>query len=143
MSSVVVTIAAFAIFIWALVKQGDVGPLWKTPEVVYGTDRLVGSQLSWAMMRMVTSGIGGWAGGILYQSGMLQVVLLSQKYGSELCSSDFSRYAVHPGDQMWGQIFIIPICLFGSNILGIITTSCARGFYPDEPLLWLVDLFIP
>ncbi|KAE9405158.1 hypothetical protein BT96DRAFT_1015817 [Gymnopus androsaceus JB14] len=121
-SSVVVTIAAFAIFIWALVKQGDVGPLWKTPEVVYGTDRLTGSQLSWAMMRMVTSGIGGWAGGILYQS-------------------DFSRYAVHPGDQMWGQIFIIPICLFGSNILGIITTSCARGFYPDEPLLWkLYDL---
>jgi len=73
-------------------------------------------------MRMITSGIGGWAGGILYQS-------------------DFSRYAIHPGDQMWGQIFIIPICLFGSNILGIITTSCARGFYPDEPLLWkLYDL---
>lgn len=121
-SSVVVTIAAFTIFIWALAKQGDVGPLWKTPEVVYGVPRLTGSQLSWTMMRMVTSGIGGWAGGILYQS-------------------DFSRYAVHPGDQMWGQIFIIPICLLGSNILGIITTSCARGFYPNEPLLWkLYDL---
>ncbi|KAE9405891.1 hypothetical protein BT96DRAFT_988134 [Gymnopus androsaceus JB14] len=121
-SSVVVTITAFAIFIWALAKQGNVGPLWKTPEVIYGVPRLTGSQLSWTMMRMITSGIGGWAGGILYQS-------------------DFSRYAIHPGDQMWGQIFIIPICLFGSNILGIITTSCARGFYPDEPLLWkLYDL---
>ncbi|KIK64352.1 hypothetical protein GYMLUDRAFT_220841 [Collybiopsis luxurians FD-317 M1] len=121
-SSVIVTVAAFAIFIWAVVKQGDVGPLWKTPEEVYGVGRLTGSQLSWTMMRMITSGIGGWAGGILYQS-------------------DFSRYAVNPGDQMWGQIFIIPICLFGSNLLGIITTSCARGFYPDEPLLWkLYDL---
>ncbi|KAF7439810.1 hypothetical protein PC9H_000146 [Pleurotus ostreatus] len=121
-SSVVVTIAAFALFIWALAKQGNVGPLWSNPEVVYGTGRLKGSVLSWAMMRMISSGIGGWAGGILYQS-------------------DFSRYAVKSGDQIWGQVFIIPVCLFGSNILGIITTSCARGFYPDEPLLWkLYDL---
>ncbi|PPQ99769.1 hypothetical protein CVT24_009672 [Panaeolus cyanescens] len=121
-SSVLVTIAAFAIFIWALAKQGDIGPLWKHPEDVYGIGRLSGSTLSWTMMRMITSGIGGWAGGILYQS-------------------DFSRYAVQPGDQIWGQIFIIPICLFGSNILGIITTSCARGLYPEEPLLWkLYDL---
>ncbi|KAK7473185.1 hypothetical protein VKT23_001284 [Stygiomarasmius scandens] len=121
-SSVVVTIAAFAIFIWAVVKQGNAGPLWTNPEDVYGIGRLRGSQLSWTMMRMITSGIGGWAGRILYQS-------------------DFSRYAVNPGDQMWGQIFIIPVCLLGSNILGIVTTSCARGFYPDEPLLWrLYDL---
>ena len=49
---------------------------------------------------------------------------------------DFSRYAVNDGDQVWGQIFVIPLCLFGSNLLGIITTSCARGLYPDEPLLW-------
>ncbi|KAF5309169.1 hypothetical protein D9619_012709 [Psilocybe cf. subviscida] len=121
-SSVLVTIAAFTLFIWALAKQGNVGPLWNDPETVYGVGRLSGSKLSWAMMRMITSGIGGWAGGILYQS-------------------DFSRYAVHPGDQIWGQIFIIPVCLFGSNILGIITTSCARGFYPNDPLLWkLYDL---
>lgn len=74
------------------------------------------------MTRMITSGIGGWAGGILYQS-------------------DFSRYAAKPGDQLYGQIFIIPVCLLGTNVLGIVTTSCARGFYPDEPLLWkLYDL---
>ncbi|KAH8093863.1 NCS1 nucleoside transporter family [Cristinia sonorae] len=122
-SSVVVTIAAFALFIWALVKQGNAGPLWSHPEEVYGPGtRLSGSKLSWVMMRMISSGIGGWAGGILYQS-------------------DFSRYAAHPGDQIRGQVFIIPVCLLGSNILGIITTSCARGFYPDEPLLWrLYDL---
>ncbi|KAF8977043.1 permease for cytosine/purines, uracil, thiamine, allantoin-domain-containing protein [Cyathus striatus] len=121
-SSIIVAAAAFTIFIWALVKQGNAGPLWNNPEEVYGIGRLSGAQLSWAMMRMITSGIGGWAGGVLYQS-------------------DFTRYSEKPGDQIWGQIFVIPACQFGSNILGIITTSCARGFYPDEKLLWkLYDL---
>ncbi|KAF5364301.1 hypothetical protein D9756_001139 [Leucocoprinus leucothites] len=125
-SSVIVTIAAFAIFIWALVKQGNVGPLWHNPETETGQARLSGSKLSWAMMYMITRGVGGWAGGILYQS----------EY-----TPDFSRYAQKPGDQIWGQVFIIPVCLFGSNLLGIITTSCARGLYPEEPLLWkLYDL---
>lgn len=63
------TIAAIATFIWALVKQGDIGPLWKNPEQVYGIGRLSGSELSWTMMRMISSGIGAWAGGIMYQSG--------------------------------------------------------------------------
>ncbi|KAG1731542.1 permease for cytosine/purines, uracil, thiamine, allantoin-domain-containing protein [Suillus lakei] len=69
------------------------------------------------MMRCINSGIEGWAGCILYQS-------------------DFSQYAVCPGDQVHGQIFSIPLCLLGSNILGIVTMSCARGFYPNELLLW-------
>lgn len=92
------------------------------PILMYGIGNLQGSQLAWVMVKCINSGIGGWAGGILYQS-------------------DFSRYAVHPGDQVYGQILSIPLCLLGSNILGIITTSCARGFYPNEPLLWkLYDL---
>ncbi|KAF9471477.1 hypothetical protein BDN70DRAFT_845311 [Pholiota conissans] len=121
-SSAIVIVAAFSIFIWALAKQGNVGPLWHHPEAIYGVAPLTGARLSWAMMRLVTSGIGGWAGGILYQS-------------------DFSRYSAKPGYQIWGQVFVIPICLLGTNILGIITTSCARGFYPEGKLLWkLYDL---
>ncbi|KAG1862376.1 NCS1 nucleoside transporter family [Suillus tomentosus] len=121
-SAVLVLIAALAVFLWAFVKQGNGGPLFSNPEAVYGIGNLQGSQLAWVMVRCINSGIGGWAGGILYQS-------------------DFSRYAVHPGDQVYGQIFSIPLCLLGSNILGIVTTSCARGFYPNEPLLWkLYDL---
>ncbi|KAI0694040.1 permease for cytosine/purines, uracil, thiamine, allantoin-domain-containing protein [Cytidiella melzeri] len=117
-SSLVVIIAAIAIFIWALVKQGNGGPLFINPEAVYGVGELQGSRLGWVMMRCITSGIGAWSGGV-----------------------HFSRYARKSGDQMIGQIFIIPVCLLGSNILGIVTTSCARGFYPDEPLLWkLYDL---
>ncbi|KAK0236921.1 NCS1 nucleoside transporter family [Armillaria nabsnona] len=121
-SSVIVIIAALSVFIWAVIKQGNGGPLISNPETVYGIGELKGAALGWAMTRMITSGIGGWAGGILYQS-------------------DFSRYAAKPGDQLYGQIFIIPVCLLGTNVLGIVTTSCARGFYPDEPLLWkLYDL---
>ncbi|KAJ3554747.1 hypothetical protein NM688_g2946 [Phlebia brevispora] len=122
-SSALVTVTAFCVFIWALAKQGNGGPLFNNPEAVYGVGHLEGSTLGWVMMRCITSGIGAWSGGILYQS-------------------DFSRYAVNPGAQLYGQIFVIPLCLLGSNILGIVTTSCARGFYPDEPLLWkLYDLF--
>ena len=142
-SSVIVTIAAIATFIWALVKQGDIGPLWKNPEQVYGIGRLEGSELSWTMMRMISSGIGGWAGGIMYQSGKAILSVPRQLGGLQGSPSgllDFSRYAVNDGDQVWGQIFIIPLCLFGSNLLGIITTSCARGLYPDEPLLWSVPV---
>lgn len=119
LSSFAAIIAAFSIFIWALVKQGDGGPLFGNPEAVYGVETLRGSKLGWVMMRCITSGIGAWAGGILYQS-------------------DFSRYAKKSGDQLWGQIFAIPVCLLGTNILGIVATSCARGFYPDEPLLWKI-----
>ena len=65
-------VAAFSIFIWALAKQGGGGPLFSAPAAVTGVPRLRGAQLGWVMMRCITSGIGGWAGGILYQSGERQ-----------------------------------------------------------------------
>ncbi|KAG2336648.1 hypothetical protein BDR05DRAFT_896416 [Suillus weaverae] len=120
-SAVLVLIATLAVFTWAFVKQGSGGSLFSNPEcmltfwpkTVYGIGNLQGSQLAWVMVRCINSGIGGWAGGV-----------------------NFSRYVVHPGDQVYGQIFSIPQYLLGSNILGIVTTSCAQGFYPNEPLLW-------
>ena len=71
---------------------------------------------------------------------VVHIVVTSLAEGSKWLTSlvDFSRYAVRSGDQLYGQIFAIPLCLLGSNILGIVTTSCARGLYPDEPLLWYV-----
>ncbi|XP_006457613.1 hypothetical protein AGABI2DRAFT_181761 [Agaricus bisporus var. bisporus H97] len=118
-ASMLVTIAAFAVFIWALVKQGNVGPLWNKPDDSFDVE-VSKSDISWTMMWMTTRGVGTWASGILYQS-------------------DFTRYAKRPNDQIWGQIFVVPLSFFFANILGIITTSCARGLYPDEPLLWKVS----
>lgn len=153
-SSIIVIIAAFSIFIWALAKQGNGGPLFSNPEAVYGVGELKGSRLGWVMMRCITSGIGAWSGGVRNSSNLTTAynrhsqdntdpipkwyVYLSQEVVSPFTTitSDFARYARKQGDQMFGQIFIIPVCLLGSNILGIVTTSCARGFYPDEPLLW-------
>ena len=63
-SSGAAIVAAFSIFIWALVKQGNGGPLFSNPEAVYGVDKLKGSQLGWVMMRCITSGIGAWSGGV-------------------------------------------------------------------------------
>ncbi|KAL1758225.1 permease for cytosine/purines, uracil, thiamine, allantoin-domain-containing protein [Schizophyllum commune] len=126
-SSIIVTVAAVTIFIWALAKQGGPGPLYNNPEAVYGVEHLQGSALAWTVVRLIVSHIGAWSGGILRLS-------LTRKL-------DFSRYAVRPGDQMWGQLFAIPLCLFGSNVLGIFATSCAKGFFPDEKPLWkLYDL---
>jgi cytosine/uracil/thiamine/allantoin permease len=31
-----------------------------------------------------------------------------------------------------GQVFIIPLCLVLSSLVGLVITSCAAGIYPDE-----------
>ena len=40
-------------------------------------------------------------------------------------SPDFSRYARRSGDQIMGQIFIIPVCLIMGSFVGVVITSCA------------------
>ena len=76
--------------------------------------------------------------------------------------SDFTRYARRPGDQrsshlhplqaversltgsaltypVYGQVFVIPIAMLITSFLGVIITSCAAGFYPEDGLLWCVS----
>jgi len=53
-----------------------------------------------------------------------------------LNQSDYSRFARKPGDQIWSQLVAVPISATMTALIGIICTSCAAGFYPDEPLLW-------
>lgn len=128
-SSICVTTGVIALLIWALARQGGGGPLLYQTSVTLGKARLEGSALGWAMVKSITTTIGGWAGACLY-------------------SSDFSRYARRPGDQgesschlrpsaatsltrsvryfaVWGQIAIIPPCLIMSTVIGLLITSCA------------------
>lgn len=63
-SSFLVTVAAFCVFIWAVAKQGNGGPLFSNPEAIYGVGHLKGGALGWVMMRCITSGIGAWSGGV-------------------------------------------------------------------------------
>lgn len=83
-ASAIVASAVFCIFIWALTKQGNIGPLWNDPDDTFGI-KLSRSEMSWTMMWMVTRGIGSWASGILYQSG----TFLSQQVGTWISDTPF------------------------------------------------------
>ena len=39
-----------------------------------------------------------------------------------------------------GQIFIIPTAMVLTSFMGVVITSCAAGFYPEEGLLWSVQI---
>jgi NCS1 family nucleobase:cation symporter-1 len=62
LSSVAVTVGVLALMIWALAKQGGGGPLLLDVSKTLGKPRLKGAALGWAMVKSVSSGIGGWAG---------------------------------------------------------------------------------
>lgn len=79
--SILMTIATFSIFIWALAKEGGGGPLLRHPNMFSGAAPLSGSQLGWAMVYGVSSTIGSISAGILNQS-------------------DYTRFATHPRAQI-------------------------------------------
>ena len=75
-SSIIVTVAAITIFIWALAKQGGPGPLYNNPEAVYGVGHLQGSALAWTVVRLIVSHIGAWSGGVQSLSDLARPVVL-------------------------------------------------------------------
>ncbi|TBU27109.1 permease for cytosine/purines, uracil, thiamine, allantoin-domain-containing protein [Dichomitus squalens] len=116
--SIIMTVTTFAIFTWALAKEGGGGPLLSHPSQLSGVKPLTeGSQLGWAMAYGVSSTIGGICAGILNQS-------------------DYSRFAAYPRAQLVSQMLIVPLSNVMIALFGIIVTSCAAGFYPDDGLLW-------
>ncbi|KAK7445174.1 hypothetical protein VKT23_009605 [Stygiomarasmius scandens] len=113
-----ITVTAFAMFIWALAKEGGGGPLLSDPSGFLGIDQVPkGSELGWKMILGITTQIGSISAGIMNQS-------------------DYSRFARKPGDQIMSQIICVPIMSILTALVGIICTSCAAGFFPDEDLLW-------
>lgn len=116
--SIIMTVATFSIFIWALAKEGGGGPLLTHPSELSGVQALSGgSKLGWAMAYGVSSTIGSTSAGILNQS-------------------DFTRFAAYPRAQIVSQLIIVPLSVVVIAFVGVIVTSCAAGFYPDDGLLW-------
>ena len=116
--SIVMTVTTFAIFIWALAKQGGGGPLLSHPSDLSGVQPLSGgSQLGWAMAYGISSTIGSISAGILNQS-------------------DYTRFAAYPRAQIVSQLVIVPVSTVIIAFFGVIVTSCAAGFYPEDGLLW-------
>ncbi|KAI0699509.1 NCS1 nucleoside transporter family [Cerioporus squamosus] len=116
--SIVMIVAVFSIFVWALAKEGGCGPLLNHPSELSGVEPLSGgSKLGWAMAYGVSSTIGSTSGGILGQS-------------------DFTRFAAYPRAQIISQLLMVPLSTVIISLVGVIVTSCAAGFYPNDGLLW-------
>ncbi|KAH9895754.1 NCS1 nucleoside transporter family [Cubamyces lactineus] len=116
--SIVITITTFSIFVWAVAKEGGGGPLLSHPSKFSGVQPLTGgAKLGWAMAYGVSSTIGSICAGILNQS-------------------DYTRFASYPRAQIVSQLVIVPVSSITIALFGVIVTSCAADFYPDEGLLW-------
>lgn len=82
-SSIAVTVGVLALLVWALAKQGNGGPLMYETSVTLGKARLQGKALAWAMVRSVTTTIGGWAGCVASTQVIFHQRLLTQAFISE------------------------------------------------------------
>ena len=122
--SIIMSITVICIFIWALAKEGGGGPLLTNPSALSGVTPITSStELGWAMAYGISSTLGGICAGILNQS-------------------DYTRFASYPRAQIMSQLLVVPINSVIIALIGLIVTSCAAGFYPDEGLLWApYDLF--
>ncbi|KAH9849118.1 NCS1 nucleoside transporter family [Lenzites betulinus] len=116
--SVIITITTFSMFVWALAKEGGGGPLLSQPSQLSGVEPLgSGAKLGWAMAYGISSTIGGICAGILNQS-------------------DYTRFASYPRAQIFSQLVIVPVSSIFIATIGVVVTSCAAGFYPEDGLLW-------
>ena len=116
--SIIITIATTAIFIWAIAKEGGGGPLLSRPSTFVGvTAPNSSAKLGWAMAYGISSTIGSTSAGILNQS-------------------DYTRFATCPRAQILSQLIVVPVSTIIIALYGVIVTSCAADFYPEEGLLW-------
>ncbi|WWD21804.1 hypothetical protein CI109_106292 [Kwoniella shandongensis] len=117
-TSVVSTVAVFALFFWSLARGHGGGPLIGSQAMeIVGVEKAKGAALGWAIVYGISSQMGGICAGILN-------------------NSDYTRFAVHPRAQILSQAVIIPVMGIFTCLIGIICTSVAAQFYPDEGLLW-------
>ncbi|ORX40323.1 NCS1 nucleoside transporter family [Kockovaella imperatae] len=112
------SITASSLLIWSVARARGGGPLLSGSQTEYtGIQPAKGAALAWAMFYGISSQMGGICAGILNMS-------------------DYTRFAVKPGDQVWSQIFVVPIMSILTCLIGIVCTSCAAQFYPEAGLLW-------
>nr|XP_018259521.1 uncharacterized protein I303_07589 [Kwoniella dejecticola CBS 10117]OBR81679.1 hypothetical protein I303_07589 [Kwoniella dejecticola CBS 10117] len=117
-TAMISTIACFSLFIWSLARGHGPGPLIGSDAMaLVGVEKARGKALAWAMFYGISSQMGQICAGILN-------------------NSDYTRFAVHPRAQIFSQVFIIPIQGVMTCLIGIVCTSVAAQYYPEEGLLW-------
>ena len=50
--------------------------------------------------------------------------------------ANYTRFASYPRAQLVSQLVVVPVSSAIISLIGVVVTSCAAGFYPDEGLLW-------
>jgi len=76
-----ITVTAFAMFIWALAKEGGGGPLLWDPSGFLGIDKVPkGSELGWKMILGISTQIGSICAGIMNQSGEFTILYVYSEH---------------------------------------------------------------
>ncbi|KAJ2893845.1 Uracil permease [Zalerion maritima] len=107
--------AGLALFIWAVVRAGGVGPIVKQPASIQGSD------LAWEFIKGVMSSIANFATLIVNDP-------------------DFSRFARKPNDALWSQLFAIPCGFAVTSFIGIIVSSSSTVIYGGDAIWDPLDL---
>lgn len=129
-----------SIMIWALSEAHGAGPLLSAPATVTS-----GSELGWAIVKGVTTVIGSIAVGLSKNTPHVRFIDPNLILANQ---PDYSRFARHPGDQVFGQWF--SILSFGTvlPLFGCLTSSATQKLYgeaiwnpPNIVLQWLSDSY--
>ncbi|KAI8075275.1 permease for cytosine/purines, uracil, thiamine, allantoin-domain-containing protein [Gongronella butleri] len=110
LKSIIVPIAAVALFVWAVVNSHGLGPIVDQPATFTSS-----SQAAWAIVSGITGCMGNMAALIVN-------------------TPDFTRYSTKPSDITYSQLITMPLGFFLTSFIGIIVTSAAQHLYGEA--LW-------
>ncbi|CAO3610697.1 unnamed protein product [Cunninghamella echinulata] len=108
--SIFVPIAAIALFIWAVVNCGGLGPIVEQPATFKST-----GEATWVVIASITSCFGNMAALIVN-------------------TNDFTRYSTKPSDIALSQLITLPLGFFLTSFIGIVVTSASLHLYGEA--LW-------
>lgn len=103
--------AGIALFVWAIVRAGGVGPIIHQPATA------TGSKLAWGVIAGIMSAVSNFATLIVN-------------------APDFTRFAQKPHDALWPQMITIPMGFGLTSFIGIIVGSSSAVIYPSIGATW-------
>jgi NCS1 family nucleobase:cation symporter-1 len=111
----VVPTAGIVFLAWAIVRAHGIGPIVHKPASLHGSD------LVWGVIKGIMASIGNFATLIVN-------------------NPDFARFAKHPRDALWSQLFTIPCSFALTSIIGIITASSSTVIFNGRTIWSPLDL---
>lgn len=100
-----------ALFIWAIVRAGGVGP------IVHQGSTATGSTLAWGVIAGIMSAVSNFATLIVNDP-------------------DFARFASSPSAALWPQAITIPMGFGLTSFIGIMVGSASAVIYPAKGATW-------